>query len=163
MRPACLYVNLSINCSSNQSINLAFFFLSLFLSQRSSLYRTLPFPQRCFSLQQSNKQAASLSLFLQKHSVISIGFPCARAVLHRSIVFFKSLYCAVLCLRPFVPLRRNPLARRHSFDPTIFCCIAVSLISTTLIASTRFFPPAFVPYFLVVSHISLLAHFHPRP
>lgn len=150
----------SIARAINRSISHFFFSLSRNVPLCTSPF---PFPLNGVSLcsKATSRQHRSPSFF-QKHSVISIGFPCARAVLHRSIVSSSPCtvpYCAYVLS---FSLRRNPLAPRHSFDPTIFCCIAVSLTSTTPIVSTRNFPPAFVPYFLVVSPISLLAHFHPR-
>lgn len=155
MRPACLYVNLSINCSSNQSINLAFFFSPSFSRNVPLCTLPSPSPRRCFSLQQSNKQAASFSLFLPQHSVISIGFPCARAVLHRSIVFFQVL---VLCRTVPTSFRSSPTKPSGS-APLVR---PDDILLHRRVASTRIFPPAFVPDFLAVSHISLLAHFHPR-
>lgn len=56
----------SIAQAINRSIS-HFFFLSLFLSQRSSLYPTLPFPQRCFSA--AKQQAGSILLPLSSKAL----------------------------------------------------------------------------------------------
>lgn len=105
----------SIARAINRSISHFFF---LFLSRNVPLCTSpFPFPLNGVSLcsKATSRQHRSPSFF-QKHSVISIGFPCARAVLHRSIVSSSPCtvpYCAYVLsfFSPTKPSGSAPLVR----------------------------------------------------
>lgn len=122
---------MSICQSIVQAINRSIspFFFSLTLSQLSPTYPTALSPPTVF-LSAAKQQAGSIVLPLSSNALGNFYWLSLRSGCSAPVNRFLQLL--VLCRTvpaSFVFLRRNPLAPRHSFDPTIFCCIArVALI-----------------------------------